>query len=242
MTRFSPEEQAVLDNATPRQIMIARKLAALVGPEADCLEQSLPVGALVGEGYDDFDMRRVGLLLKNLKAMFDDFQMEGGFYRMRFNPASLSWIKKQAANRPASNGLGTLYGNAALALKRKMGCHGDVEFLHSHGHENFNCGEDTSYLDPAFFGFWRMNFVSCPHKFIKQNIEIRPIRHNWLEIGQFVICKAHGHKSCQGKSLAKVAVPDFLDPEKWEKTSSEIAGKAEAHLLSQIEALQEEEK
>lgn len=242
MKRFTPEERAVLDKATPRQIMILRKLARLIGPTTERLDQSVPISALVGKGYDDFDMRRVGLLLKNLKAMFDNFLMEDGFYRMRLNPVSLSWIRKQAENRPANNGRGTLYGDATLALKMRMGIHTDVWLKHPHGHENFNCGEDTSYLDQAFFGFWRMSFAECPHKFVRQNIEVRPIRHERLEICQDIRCNPTGRFTSNSYELGVIPTADFLDPEKWDKTSSEMAEKAEDNLRRKIEFLEEEGK
>lgn len=186
----------------------------------------MEIAHLVGKDFSEFDKKRVGLLLKNMKKMFDDFQIGDKYYTMRFNAVSLSYIQKVALQEQERifRGNGSLYAEAALALKQKMGVYADIQYLHPHEHENFNFGERVRYLDPAFTGLWRMNFVNYPSKNMRQNVEIRPNRSG-LEIWQVLFCKTPAGEARDVNKLGFIPVNDFIDPEKWERISDELAKK-----------------
>lgn len=231
---FTEDEREVMWECVPRQLLIVRKLATLINPES--LDQKVEIANLVGKDFSEFDKKRVGLLLKNLKKMFEDFLIGDKFYAMRFNAVSLSYIQKVALQEQERifRGNGSLYAEAALALKQKMGVQTDVHYLYQHGHENFNFGESVRYLDPAFTGLWRMNFVNYPRKGMRQNVEIRPNR-SALEIYQVLF-----HKTCAGEfrdvnELGLIPMNDFIDPKKWERISDELAKKALKFIADRIE-------
>ncbi|MBD5646060.1 MAG: hypothetical protein HDQ89_00005 [Desulfovibrio sp.] len=123
----------------------------------------------------------------------------------------------QAEENPA-NGNGVTYGRAVLALKRAFGVRSDVFYNQEFSSENFNYGEDTSYLDPAFGrgALWRMDFSDCPAEFLKRSVVIRPEAGDRLAITQIISPTCPGSIDSSIDSLGVVSVAEFIDPETWE--------------------------
>lgn len=218
---FTEAERELMAGLSTRQLLLLQKLAGMVGSaRLDAAEHRLALEDFIGKGFDAEDSGRVMRLLKKMAGILEAVAHEGGVLFLRFRPEALSCVRKlamQAEESPA-NGNGVTYGRAVLALKRAFGVRADVFYDLEFSSENFNYGEDTSYLDPAFdMGApWRMNFSDSPSEFLKRSVVIRPKADNRLAITQTVSPTWPGCEDSRVDSLGVIPVADFTDPDTWE--------------------------
>lgn len=220
-TTFTEAESDLMNELSIRQLLILRKLAAMIGSaRPDAADQRLALEDFIGKGFDEEDSNRIVRLLKKMTGILEAVAVEGGVLSLRFRPEALSLVRKlamQAEESPA-NGNGTTYARAALALKRAFGIRSDVFYNLEFCTENFNYGEDTSYLDPAFErgARWRMDFSDRPAEFLTRIVVICPEADNRLGITQSVSSTWPGSMDSSIDSLGVISVAEFIDPETWE--------------------------
>lgn len=218
---FTEPESDLMDELSIRQLLVLRKLAAMIGSaRLDAAEHRLALEDFIGKGFDEEDSSRVMRLLKKMTGILEAVADEGGVLSLRFRPEALSLVRKlamQAEESPA-NGNGTTYARAALALKRAFGIRSDVFYNLEFCTENFNYGEDTSYLDPAFErgARWRMDFSDSPAEFLTRIVVICPEADNRLGITQTVSSTWPGSMDSSIDRLGVISVAGFIDPETWE--------------------------
>lgn len=218
---FTEAESDLMNELSIRQLLILGKLAGLIGSHRlDAVEHRLALEDFIGKGFDEEDSNRVVRLLKKMTGILEAVAVEGGVLSLRFRPEALSYVRKlamQAEESPA-NGKGTTYARAALALKRAFGIRSDVFYNLEFCTENFNYGEDTSYLDPAFErgARWRMDFSDRPAEFLTRIVVICPEADNRLGITQSVSFTWPGSMGSSIDRLGVISVAEFIDPETWE--------------------------
>lgn len=240
---FTEAEWELQGALSTRQLLILTKLAAMIGSHRlDASEHRLALEDFIGKGFDEEDSGRIVGILKKMTGILEDVADAGGVLFLRFRPEALSYVRKlamQAEENPA-NGNGTTYARAALALKRAFGIRSDVFYNLEFSTENFNYGEDTSYLDPAFErgAPWRMDFSDKPSEFLERSVVICPEADNRLAITQILssICPDSFDPSID--RLGVISVAEFIDPETWETMIPGIVDQARLALETAREKLE----
>ena len=150
---FTDDERELMRPLFIRPLQILRKIAALAGSGGAREQVSVRLEDFIGFGFDEKDVERIVSLASGMKGIISGVSVSDDALCMDFYPEALSLVKKLALQSKEDElGEGVLFCESALALKRAFGMRGNVEYTQDFDFEDFNHGEDVSYLDGGFEG------------------------------------------------------------------------------------------
>ena len=231
---YTEAERDIIMNLSIRQTQVLLKLARLAGLDgAERQKRRIPLDAFIGKGFDDYDARQALKLVARIKTIVKDVYLRCGSLFVEFRQDALPVLNKmvlKAAKFPPC-GNGAVLCDAILALKMAMRTRSDVWYRNRHDHENFNYGEDVSYMDKAFSDDrWLVNFGDKAGELSRREIHIRPIDNEKIQISQIVSAEWPGFDDDLCERLAVLPISDVTNPEKWEQIVPELAEMAALHL------------
>lgn len=215
------KENALWAQLTPKQRLILKKLAVLVGSGDQPGEFDIGFAALLGEGFTLAEKEIITARISGIKGIVGEARSKLDHIHIRLAHEAMPLFHKLAlqAEGYASNGKGEKICEAALTLKRAFGVTADVEYNLEFTNEHFNTGEDVSHLDTAFIwgDRWRMVFADHPADYLLQEIGIRPMADNTIGISQYVSFQWPGSEKYEHNFLDRVSLEDFTAPDRWRK-------------------------
>lgn len=241
---YSPHERQVLGNLDLRQLCIMNRLGGLIADQ--CLDEAkfnIPLEALEGAGYDGRDLEWLDFRLRGLieAGILASFAINSGkgLVELEFERTCLGLVRHFVETAGPQDGLGAMRGAAMLALKRAFKIRSDVYYSQDFTTENFNWCEDTSYLDRAFDGHWRMDFSDHPDTFMRRLICVQPDGDSGnLHILQEIHYLLPGKLEMEYQKLCELPAEDFTNPAVFDKMIPQIQRKAEQGLAKARERLQ----
>lgn len=234
--KWNDEERPILAHLGFRAGSFLNRLGKLLQAEASAGPNfSIPIELIIGKGHDSEDLEWLDYLLSLLQKAGLRFSHsilpQEGCLLMDIEPAALRFMLKYPGRNDRADGKGTLRGNAMLILKRAFGIRSDVYYSEAFDTENFNYGEDTSYLDRAFNGHWRMEFSDRPEKFLERLIIVEPARKpEKIRIVQGFHYHLPGCFDTSGQELLELDPADFEKPEILESLVPQILESAAGGL------------
>lgn len=242
---YSPHERDVLGNLSLRLLCFMDRIGSLIsGGPLDGTEYDISLEELEGAGFDEADLEMLDFRLRELvrAGMLASFAIDQSHdaVRLAFEPECMGLARHFAKTGKRQEGPGALRGTAMLALKRAFKIRSDVYYTEGFDTENFNFGEDISYLDDAFHGYWRMDFGDEPEKFMRREICVFPQDDDdGLAVTQEIHYRLPGNLDIQSHWLCDVSLQDFTTPEIWRKRIPQILRAAEESLAKARERLRE---
>lgn len=219
MIRYTEQERDLMNSTTIRGYLVLKKLARLVGDEQREPIVSIPTESFIGQGYDQKDMDRISGVLSEMTEIIFKFRFVDNRLDLAFQPEARELVRKLALepiSRPKP-GDGELYCRAALALKRKMGVKSAVFYQLANDFEEFDHGEDVSYLDRGFGPRdpWSMRIEGACREI--EFLLIMRSADYFVEIEQ-IFSKGDACESV----TSRVARMDFINPYEWENWMGRI--------------------
>lgn len=207
---FTDNERELMRPLFVRPLQVLRKLAALAGSGGVKEEVSVKLDDFIGPGFDENDTERIVSLVSGMREIVRGVSVSGDALCIGFNPKALSLVRKLALQAEEDEpGEGVLFCESALALKRAFGMRGDVEYTQDFGFEDFNHGEDTSYLDGGFEGdSWLMEIRGKIRK-LNRMIQIMP-DNNRISIRQYLSYGRPNIDTSVCDELADIGREDFI--------------------------------
>ena len=210
---FTDDERELMRPLFVRPFHILRKMAALAGSGGAREQVSVRLEDFIGFDFDERDVERIVNLVSGMRGIVSGLSVSDDALHMDFYPEALSLVKKLALQAEEDEpGEGVLYCESALALKRAFGMRGDVEYTQDFDFEDFNHGEDISYLDGGFEGdSWLME-IRGSVRGLNRMIQIMP-DNGRISIRQHVSYGHPGIDTSVCDELADINREDFISPD-----------------------------